>query len=250
VHHEADGTYYVLDLVCWNGFELYDCTAEFRLFFLRSKYQEEERLRLPPQPHGASSSSRIVPVDYHDCDARGLEQAYRGPAAFARDGLLLLLKQGYYLMGLSPLALAWKDAACSRYMALDMAPEALAPPQRCVLCVGPAAVEGGPHPLQTLDGATLLHASPVELQQHGLRPGDLARFRLDAAAEHAMPVRVRVRVCNMRVRQSGSREPCSAGGGRGPYPGAACGGAGVRGQMLCQEGAGRPMEQGAVPQQG
>ena len=34
---------------------------------------------------------------------------------YRRDGLYLLHKEGHYALALSPLALLWKDAACSRY---------------------------------------------------------------------------------------------------------------------------------------
>ncbi|KAF5476559.1 hypothetical protein F2P56_003303 [Juglans regia] len=30
IFHESDQTYYVVDMVCWRGYSLYECTAEFR----------------------------------------------------------------------------------------------------------------------------------------------------------------------------------------------------------------------------
>lgn len=48
--------------------------------------------------------------------AGGLHQAYAGTVPYERDGLLLLHKEGQYHTGHTPLALLWKDAACSRYV--------------------------------------------------------------------------------------------------------------------------------------
>lgn len=48
--------------------------------------------------------------------AGGLKEAYSGHVPYERDGLLLLHKQGYYQQGITPLALLWKDGACSRYV--------------------------------------------------------------------------------------------------------------------------------------
>ena len=34
-----------MDVMCWKGYALYDCTAEFRLFWLRGKLEEEPNVR-------------------------------------------------------------------------------------------------------------------------------------------------------------------------------------------------------------
>ena len=41
----AASRYYILDVMCWKGYALYDCTAEFRLFWLRGKLEEEPNVR-------------------------------------------------------------------------------------------------------------------------------------------------------------------------------------------------------------
>ena len=48
--------------------------------------------------------------------AGGLREAYKGQVAYERDGVLLLHKEGHYHQGHTPLALLWKDTACSRYV--------------------------------------------------------------------------------------------------------------------------------------
>ncbi|CAN0490023.1 unnamed protein product, partial [Phaeothamnion confervicola] len=41
VYHELNRTYYVLDMMCWKGYSLYDCTADFRFYWVRTKLAEE-----------------------------------------------------------------------------------------------------------------------------------------------------------------------------------------------------------------
>ncbi|KAG2451618.1 hypothetical protein HYH02_003399 [Chlamydomonas schloesseri] len=58
IFHPANNTYYIQDLLCWRGYALYDCAAEFRQFWLAAKLAEEEGGRLrellgavqPPPP--------------------------------------------------------------------------------------------------------------------------------------------------------------------------------------------------------
>lgn len=58
VFHDANSVYYVLDMMCWKGYALYDCSAEFRLFWVQSKLaeclpgsgQEQQRYTFVPVP--------------------------------------------------------------------------------------------------------------------------------------------------------------------------------------------------------
>ena len=105
----------VCDVMCWKGHSLYDCSAEFRLFWLNTKLVEDA-------PGLADltddNQRRIIPLAWYTADAAGLDAAYRGPGPlpFVRDGLMLLHREGYYALGLSPLMLLWKDAHCSTYL--------------------------------------------------------------------------------------------------------------------------------------
>ena len=40
VYQQSMKTYYVIDIVCWKNYSLYDCNTEFRLFWASSKLQE------------------------------------------------------------------------------------------------------------------------------------------------------------------------------------------------------------------
>ena len=64
VFHEPAGTYFVQDIMCWKGYTLCDCSAEFRLFWLHTKLAE-----------GGASSARskrhrypFVPLTAYTCD--------------------------------------------------------------------------------------------------------------------------------------------------------------------------------------
>ncbi|KAL4439876.1 hypothetical protein ABPG75_002877 [Micractinium tetrahymenae] len=140
IFHAPDQTYYVLDLMCWKGYSLYHCSAEFRLFWVQSKLAESgatsafatSLLGVSSSSGGSGSSMgngsgvgqpaaapaavrRFQPLPAYRCTPEGLATAHSGPVSFQRDGLLLLHKEGQYLSGQTPLALLWKDAASSRY---------------------------------------------------------------------------------------------------------------------------------------
>ena len=63
----------------------------------------------------------------------GLQERHTpGPVSYHRDGLYFLHKEGYYALDHWPLAVLWKDAACSRYFVdTDTAGNAL-PQQVCL----------------------------------------------------------------------------------------------------------------------
>nr|GME00533.1 snurportin-1 [Ipomoea batatas] len=112
VFHELDQTYYVTDMVCWAGFSLYECTAEFRFYWLNTKLAETGACDAPSTYHRYRFSS--VPV--YDCVQEGLQSAYTGPVPYVKDGLLFYNKQAHYQTGNTPLALVWKDTNCSQYV--------------------------------------------------------------------------------------------------------------------------------------
>ncbi|KAJ6970758.1 snurportin-1 isoform X2 [Populus alba x Populus x berolinensis] len=68
-----DQTYYVIDMVCWRGYSLYDCAAEFRFFWLNSKLGETGACDPPSFYHKYKFST--VPV--YNCDQNGLFSAYQ-----------------------------------------------------------------------------------------------------------------------------------------------------------------------------
>ncbi|KAL3331575.1 hypothetical protein AABB24_035085 [Solanum stoloniferum] len=84
IFHESDETYYVIDGVCWAGISLYECTAEFRFFWLNSKLAETGACDVPSTYHKYKFSA--LPV--YNCDKEGLQTAYAGQVPYVKDGLL------------------------------------------------------------------------------------------------------------------------------------------------------------------
>lgn len=140
IFHAPDQTYYVLDLMCWKGYSLYHCSAEFRLFWVQGKLAESSATSAfatsllgvgggsggggsgstanggaDGQPAATAAVRRFQPLPAYRCTPEGLAMACRHPVSFQRDGLLLLHQEGQYWPGQTPLALLWKDAASSRY---------------------------------------------------------------------------------------------------------------------------------------
>ncbi|KAK9837139.1 hypothetical protein WJX81_005845 [Elliptochloris bilobata] len=158
------------DLMCWKGYALYDCSAEFRLFWLHTKLAECGA--------GAARGPRhrypFAPLTAYACDSGGLHAALHGSVPFVRDGVTLLHKEGYYELGASPLALLWKDAACSRYHldtdAAGIVPERQVATLQCLPCGAIGTGDEPPHVLGRLPDAAA--------QQLGdrARPGRLLRF--------------------------------------------------------------------------
>lgn len=85
---QFDQTYYVIDMVCWAGMSFYECTAEFRFFWLNSKLAETGVFEAPSHYHKYRFSS--VPV--YNCDQEGLHAAYSGTVPYVKDGLLFYNK--------------------------------------------------------------------------------------------------------------------------------------------------------------
>ena len=64
IFQEARSTYYIMDLMCWKGYTLYDCSTEFRQFWMQSKLPEAR-----PADAGSCSECRysFEPVPAFKC---------------------------------------------------------------------------------------------------------------------------------------------------------------------------------------
>lgn len=71
-------------MMCWRGYSLFDCTAEFRFFWMTTKLAETGALCEPSAHH--HYRFRVVPV--YECNVPGLQAVYSGPVGFERDGIL------------------------------------------------------------------------------------------------------------------------------------------------------------------
>lgn len=48
IFQEQNNTFYVLDVMCWKGYLLYNCTTEFRWYWLRDKLAEGATATIAP----------------------------------------------------------------------------------------------------------------------------------------------------------------------------------------------------------
>ncbi|KAG6403756.1 hypothetical protein SASPL_135987 [Salvia splendens] len=124
----TDETYYVIDMVCLTGMPMYECTTEFRFFWLSSKLAESEACNDPSPYH----KYRFMTLLVYSCDKEGLKAAYTGQVSYVKDGLLFTimhslssrfliinsdsLRHAHYESGNTPLVLVWKDESCSQYV--------------------------------------------------------------------------------------------------------------------------------------
>lgn len=173
IFHELDQTYYVIDMVCWNGYSLYDCTSEFRFYWLNSKL-EESGARNPPSKYHRFS---FRPVPVYPSDQNGLWTAYTGEVPYAKDGLLFYNKHAHYQTGNTPLVLVWKDENCSQYV-IDTDNKGQIPSQQQVVLElqndGKLATSDDPPVVfECLDGDFI--------QKAELHEGDLLRFAVGDA---------------------------------------------------------------------
>lgn len=85
---QSDQTYYVIDMVCWAGMSFYECTAEFRFFWLNGKLAETGVFEAPSHYH----KYRFSTIPIYNCDEEGLHAAYAGAVSYVKDGLLFYNK--------------------------------------------------------------------------------------------------------------------------------------------------------------
>ena len=166
-YYEPRNTYYAVDVMSWGGYSLYDCTAEFRFYWLRTKL-EETKLEC------SESDFAVETCPYFEADAAGIDAAHAGPLPYLRDGLLFYDKRGHYARGLAPLVALFKDDACTRRFNVGRDGAVLA-----VLVCGDGTAA-------TADGATVrvvADATPP------LAPGELARFVVGPGASGALEAR-------------------------------------------------------------
>ncbi|PNT69962.1 hypothetical protein BRADI_2g03710v3 [Brachypodium distachyon] len=168
IFHEPDETYYIVDMICWRGYSLYDCTAEFRFFWINSKLTETSAGDPPSTYH----RYRFCAVPMYESTLEGLQAAYSGSTPYVKDGLLFYNKHAHYQTGITPLTLVWKDEACSQYV-LDTDSEGQVPTEQHVVL---ELQEDGK--LITSDDPPIIFGTLNSefIQKSNLRPGNLVRF--------------------------------------------------------------------------
>ncbi|TMW60328.1 hypothetical protein Poli38472_000370 [Pythium oligandrum] len=162
IFHGHDSTFYVLDVMCWKGYLLYNCTTEFRWYWLRDKLAEGNA-----GEYSSSNPCRFLPLPCYECDEQGILDAYNTTFPFIKDGLLFYTKAAHYELGLTPLVVLWKDAMTSRYY------QSTTDRPNIIL-----RLDGDRH-FSTLEGVVLLTAEQPFLDENELTEGDLVKFSFD-----------------------------------------------------------------------
>ncbi|XP_037082762.1 snurportin-1-like [Pollicipes pollicipes] len=120
---DAAGTFHVLDLICWNGHEVYECETEFRFAWLASKLAESADV--------ASASRRnpyrFCAVPYTACAPAELAAA-AAAAGRAADGALFFHRGARYRPGVTPLVLWLKPFMLPEAVGVPMTAEELGAP--------------------------------------------------------------------------------------------------------------------------
>ncbi|CAL1544975.1 unnamed protein product [Lymnaea stagnalis] len=96
--NEATQTYYILDLMCWNGHTIYDTETEFRFYWLHEKLKETQSLQV------ASSTNpyKFIGLPGFRCIQEDISLAVTS-AEFEIDGVLFYHKRTHYTFGSTPL---------------------------------------------------------------------------------------------------------------------------------------------------
>eukprot|EP00954_Amorphochlora_amoebiformis_P017497 1319516-Amorphochlora_amoeboformis.AAC.1 len=133
IYHPQNQTYYVLDLMCWSGYSVYDSNTEFRHFWVHSKLSEAPIHRYSPL-----NKFKFAPIPREPATFEGLKKLYPPvDHGFQMDGLLFVHKQTRYELGLTPLCLLWKDTKTSRYLVDTSDGKSVSQRQNCTLLVQP-----------------------------------------------------------------------------------------------------------------
>jgi len=108
IYSESNSVFYILDMMCWDGFQYYDCDTEFRLSWVQQKFiensQESEnagnmRIRSRINPYS------FQPLPVYQCTRDSISEALNSPMPFSDhlDGLLIYHREVHYMPGKTPL---------------------------------------------------------------------------------------------------------------------------------------------------
>ncbi|KAB5565929.1 hypothetical protein PHYPO_G00247150 [Pangasianodon hypophthalmus] len=99
IYSEVDRTYYILDVMCWRGHPVYDCSTEFRFYWLQSKVEEVEGL----SEICKRNPFRFVSLNSISCTTESIQKALAHDYSFSVDGLLFYHRETHYTPGSTPL---------------------------------------------------------------------------------------------------------------------------------------------------
>eukprot|EP01029_Cantina_marsupialis_P015119 TRINITY_DN331186_c0_g1_i1.p1 TRINITY_DN331186_c0_g1~~TRINITY_DN331186_c0_g1_i1.p1 ORF type:complete len:479 (-),score=119.57 TRINITY_DN331186_c0_g1_i1:55-1491(-) len=179
VWNATNSTFYVMDIMCWGGYSLYDCNCDFRLFWAYQKLSEVD-CSLTTRLNKFS----IIPTPFFECNPLGLQMAYENDFGFKKDGLLFVVKSGHYEPGLHPLSLRWKDAHTSEWP-IDTEFDGSIPERQTIILRVSDSGE-----LKTEEGFSVGSITTEFVEEHGIKPNHILRFKIGGAHhdEHGNPI--------------------------------------------------------------
>jgi len=101
IYSESNGIFYILDMMCWDGYQYYDCDTEFRLSWVQQKFIENRDLTVRSRINPYS----FQPLPVYQCTRDSIAEALNSPMPFKDnlDGLLIYHRQVHYMPGKTPL---------------------------------------------------------------------------------------------------------------------------------------------------
>lgn len=101
IYSDSNGIFYILDMMCWDGYQYYDCDTEFRLSWVQQKFIEHQEL----QQRSRINPYSFQPLPVYKCTPESISSALNSPMPFNDhlDGLLIYHRQVHYNPGKTPL---------------------------------------------------------------------------------------------------------------------------------------------------
>ena len=99
IYSESNSIFYILDMMCWDGFQYYDCDTEFRLSWVQQKFIENQEMRTRSRINPYS----FQPLPVYQCTRDSIKEALNSPMPFSDhlDGLLIYHREVNNYLGWS-----------------------------------------------------------------------------------------------------------------------------------------------------
>jgi len=98
VFYEQNSTYYILDMLCWKGYSLYDCETDFRFYWKLTKLDEVD-----VKQESERNPFKFLPLPYNECTKEGFSQCVSTTFPFVVEILFFYNKETHYTLGATPL---------------------------------------------------------------------------------------------------------------------------------------------------
>lgn len=108
IYDSTTFTFYVLDLMCWDGYAIYDCDTDFRHFWLMNKLNPSNMLPKTNNNHFYQFKP-LIPAPSKDLDQiltdpkHYIQQYQSHHLDYTIDGLLFYHRKTQYIVGSTPL---------------------------------------------------------------------------------------------------------------------------------------------------